>query len=274
MSSSSKKKEGLINSENLLNSLSKHKINVNNFKLEPKTKRNIEFGKNRYLKLNDYEFNILVYKDVLLLDKRNYCQYYLSLLKIKHLIIFTFYTNNDYNSKVIKICLFFFSFALYYTVNALFFSDSTMHKIYEEEGSYNFIYQLPLILYSNLICCIANMIVSFLSLTEKNLLQLKQESIDKQRKLNEMLKCLNLKFILFYSISFIFLAFFWYYLSCFCAIYRNTQIHLIKDTIISFGLTLLYPFGLICIPGIFRILSLKGNNRECIYNLSKALQFI
>ena len=266
-----------MNSEYLLNSLSKSKTNANNLELGPKKKRNskfIKFGKKVYLKLNDYEINVLVYKDALFLDKRTYCEYYLSLIKTKHLIIFTFYTSNDYNSKIIKICLFFFSFALYYTVNALFFSDSTMHKIYEEEGSYNFIYQLPLILYSTLICSVANTIVSFLSLTEKNLLQLKQDKIDKQRKLNEMLKCLNIKFILFYLISFILLSFFWYYLSCLCAIYRNTQIHLIKDTLVSFGLTILYPFGLFFIPGIFRIPSLKRNNRECIYNLSKILQFI
>ena len=277
LSLNSKKNMGLMNSEYLINSLSKSKTNANNLKLGPIKKRNSkysEFGKKVYLKLNDYEINILLYKDALFLDKRTYCQYYLSLLKTRHLIIFTFYTSNDYNSKIIKICLFFFSFGLYYTVSALFFSDSTMHKIYEEEGSYNFIYQLPLILYSTLICSTANTIVSFLSLTEKNILQLKQEKIDKQRKLNEMLKYLNIKFALFYIISFILLTFFWYYLSCFCAIYRNTQIHLIKDTIISFSLTILYPFGLFFLPGIFRIPSLKRNNRECIYKFSKILQFI
>jgi hypothetical protein len=35
--------------------------------------------------------------------------------------------------------LFFVGFTIYYTVNALFFNDSTMHKIYVDEGSYNFI---------------------------------------------------------------------------------------------------------------------------------------
>ena len=264
----------LINSEYLLNSLSKNKTNANNLEFEPKINRYSNFGEKVYFKLNDYEINILAYEDALILDKRTYCQYYLSLLKTRHLIIFTFYTSNDYNSKIIKICLFFFSFGLYYTVNALFFGDSTMNKIYKEEGSYNFIYQLPLILYSTLICSTANTIVSFLSLTEKNILQLKQEKIDKQKKLNDMLKCLNIKFILFYIISFLLLAFFWYYLSCFCAIYRNTQIHLLKDTIISFSLTILYPFGLFFLPGIFRIPSLKRNNRECIYKFSKILQFI
>ena len=72
------------------------------------------------------------------------------------------------------------------------------------------------------------------------------------------------------------LLFFWYYLACFSAIYKNTQIHLIKDTLISLGISLLYPFGLYLLPGFFRIsaLSDKGNEKECLYNLSKLAQMI
>ena len=55
-----------------------------------------------------------------------------------------------------------------------------------------------------------------------------------ENKVPQVIKCLLYKFIIFFFISFIFLFFFWYYLACFCAIYKNTQLHLIKDTIISF----------------------------------------
>ena len=88
--------------------------------------------------------------------------------------------------------------------------------------------------------------------------------------MEELIKFLKIKFILFYIISFIFLIFFWYYLSCFCAVYKNTQVHLIKNTIISFGLSSVYPLGLYLIPGIFRILSLKKNNKY-MFNFSKFL---
>ena len=86
---------------------------------------------------NDEELNYLEYKLALKYDKRKYCQYYISLLKSKHILIFTFYNNNDYNSKIIKIDLFIFSFALYYAINTLFFNDNTIHQIYEDKGSYN-----------------------------------------------------------------------------------------------------------------------------------------
>ena len=62
----------------------------------------------------------------------------------------------------------------------------------------------------------------------------------------------------------------------FCAIYRNTQTHLIKDTLISFGLSLLYPFLFYLIPGFFRIpsLSKEKNKRNYLYIVSKLLQMI
>ena len=64
--------------------------------------------------------------------------------------------------------------------------------------------------------------------------------------------------------------FFWYFISCFCAVYTNTQIILIEDTLITFGLSMVYPFGLNLLPGIFRIPALKDNkkDRKLIYKIS------
>ena len=61
----------------------------------------------------------------------------------------------------------------------------------------------------------------------------------------------------------------------FGAIYLNTQFHLLKDTLISFGLSLLYPFGIYLLPGFFRIpaLSKHKNKKKYLYQFSKILQF-
>ena len=62
----------------------------------------------------------------------------------------------------------------------------------------------------------------------------------------------------------------------FGAIYRTTQMHLLKDTLISFGLSLLYPFIIYLFPGIFRIPALSDPKakRKLLYNFSKLLQLI
>ena len=119
-----------------------------------------------------------------------------------------------------------------------------------------------------------NSIIRFFSLSEKDILKLKKIDNDLKEYLYNLLKCLIIKFILFYIFSLLFLIIFWYYLACFCAIYKNTQYHLIKDTLICFGLSFLYPLGLNLIPGFFRIPSLNKKNKDCLYLTSKIIQLL
>ena len=203
-------------------------------------------------------------------------QDYISLLRTNHNFIFSFFYNKDYNSKIIKYDLFFINFAIYYGLNAPFFNDDLMHKIYEKKGSYDIINQIPSIIYSTLISSALNILLKILSLSSKDIInfkRLKSEEGMKRRKKNLKFK-LKVKFISFFIIGFILLLFFWYYLSIFCVIYQNTQLHLIKDTLISFALSLLYPFGIYLIPGLFRIPALKHHEKKNIYlyKISKVLQ--
>ena len=72
------------------------------------------------------------------------------------------------------------------------------------------------------------------------------------------------------------MLFFWYFIACFCGVYVNTQILLIKDTLISFGLSMLYPFGLDLIPGFFRIPALRAakKDKNFIYKMSLIIALI
>ena len=263
----------LENSEN-----SKNKMDKKNKILSTIKENKIYKKYKQLLDYTDYELNSLNYKDALIYDKRAYSQYYFSLLKSNHLLIFTFCNNNDYNTKIIKIFLFFYSFAVHFTINALFFNDSTMHKIYEDSGSYNFIYQIPQIIYSSIISAFFNSIIKFLSLTNKNVISIKNEEDYKNldKKVKKLFETLKVKFFLFFMIAFIILFVFWYYITCFCGIYTNTQIHLIKDSVVSFGLSFIYPLIILLLPGIFRIhaLNAKKKNKKCLYGFSKFLALL
>ena len=143
---------------------------------------------------------------------------------------------------IIKNFLFFFFFTLNLTVNALFFNDNTMHKIYIDEGKYNLIYQIPQILYSSIISWIISTLIKYLSLSQDNIMDLKHSLANiLDIKYKKFLLNLKIKFALFFILTFLLLMFFWYYMSCFCGIYQNTQEHLLKDSIISFSLSLLDP---------------------------------
>ena len=264
---------GNINIKNDLLSLNNNnKKKANNKNKNLKNDNNI--NKFDILKYNDNELNSLDYRKALLHDKRTYFQYYISLLKINNLLLFSFYSNNnDYNAQSIKIFLFFFFFNVHFTINTLFFNDTTMHKIYIDKGNYNFVYQIPQIIYASLISGTINALIKFLGLSEKNILEFKNNKTFTDTDSKKLKITLKIKFILFYIISFILLIFFSFYISCFCSVYINTQIHLIKDTFISFGLSLIYPFGFAIIPGIFRISSLKDRNKNKSYYY-KFSQFI
>ena len=224
------------------------------------------------LAYNDKELNELKFQSAIKYDNRNFIQLYYSFLKVDHIII-KILNSNDYNSRIIKIYLCFYNFSLSYTVNALFFNDDTIHQILEDEGKFNFIYQLPQIIYSSIISYFFGMIFDFLALSEDNILEFKtQQGTNKvKEKGKALIKTLKLKFLLFFIFSFLILVLFWYYLICFCVVYKNTQYHLINDSLIGFGTGLLIPLGTKIIPIIFRFYGLKRKN-QYFYIISKILQ--
>ena len=149
-----------------------------------------------------------------------------------------------------------------------------MHQIYEDQGSFNFIYQLPKIIYSTIISVILNLILKLLSLTENAILDFKslKDKENLEIKVVNLHKKIKIKILLYFIISSILLLFFWYYIGVFCAVYKNTQIHLITDTIISFLLSICYPFAINLIPGLLRIPSLAKQENKVMYNISKIIQ--
>ena len=231
-----------------------------------------------YRDLTDEELNDLDYEIAIVVDKRTYFQFYWTLLKKGQLIIFTFFVNDDYNLRAIKILLFIVSFALFFSINAFFFTDDTMDKIYEDNGIFNFVFQLPQIIYSSLISSVINIILQKLSISEDKILDMKKEkdSEKAKEKANSIKNKLKLKLIIFIVLSSLLMLFFWYFISCFCAAYKNTQTILIQDTLISFITSMIYPFGLKLLPGIFRSPSLRTlkKDQKYIYKISKLVDLL
>ena len=230
------------------------------------------------MQYNDQELNDLLYELALKSDKRTFSEYYISLLKTKHILIFSFCYNNDYNSRLIKIDIFFISFTISFALNTLFFDDKTMHTIYIDEGKYKIINQLPQIIYSFMISSVLNALLKLLGLLEGDIIKFKRDKNQDNLDANEsvLIGKIIRKSLLFFIISLLLLLFCWYYVSMFCAVYKNTQIHLIKDTLISFAFSLIYPIFINLIPGMLRIPALSGekNNKKYLYNLSKYIQLI
>ena len=225
---------------------------------------------------NNYELNTLSYKEAIKYDKRSLGNYYISLIRSKHPLIFSVFPLKDYNSMIIKISLFFLSFDIYYFLNSLFFDESTIHKIYLDKGKFNLIYLLPNAIYSFIISHILCTVIIYFSLSERNIIEIKKESNYEKANIKglKMKKILKIKYICFFSLGSVFILFFWYYISSFGAVFPNTQELLIENALISYIFSIVYCFIINLLPGILRIYSLKDSNKVSVYKLSKIIQFI
>ena len=265
------------NKKNLPNNINTKKINLKTSQ-NSKNINNIDkiiklIPKNERIKyFIDDELNSLDYKYALKIDFRSYFQFYYSLLKQTQLIIFTFFIN-DYNLFPLKLSLFLISFELYFFMNTLFFDDDSLHKIYKDEGKYDFLYQIPKILYSTIVSQVLSSILEKLSLSQDKILELKEKDDNNLIKKEKVIKCIKIKCLLFFIIGIILLFGFWYYLSAFCSVYYNTQIPLIKDNFVSFLSSMIYPFLFDLLPAIFRIVGLRTQNK-CLYITSKIVTII
>ena len=225
--------------------------------------------------LDNYELNNLEYNKALILDKRNFIEIYFSFLKRQHPIIFTFFAKNDHNIVLIKFSRFIFSICTDMALNAFFFSDETMHKMYLDYGKYNFVQQIPQIIYSTLVSQLIDIFLCYLSLTDQYYYRIKKLVIKSRYFLYKIIKIIKLKIYFYFAFTGIMFIFYWYIITCFCEVYINTQMAFIKDSLVSFGLGIIIPFAVYLIPTCLRLISLKFNrgNLSFIYKLSDIIPF-
>ena len=127
------KKKTFVNSN--ISIYSKNIFNVNGNKEIPDIFNFVSINevnkvKRQFKNLSDYELKNLEYEEALKFDKRTFIQIYFANLKRENIIIFTFFQCKDYNLLYIKLARFIFILATDMAMNAFFFSDESMHKLF------------------------------------------------------------------------------------------------------------------------------------------------
>ena len=163
-------------------------------------------------------------------------------------------------------------------LNVFFFSDDSMHNLYESQGTYNFMDSLIQMIYTTVISQLLQIFLNYLTMTDIHYYQIKamKNDNDIKNKISAMFKCIKYKIIIYFIFSFLLFLFYWYIIACFCAVYENTQKIFIIDSISSFLLGLAYPFVLYLFPTGLRLLSLKAKekkNLKFLYCLSDVIPF-
>ena len=222
------------------------------------------------LLLEDDQLNYASYETASEKDKRNFLATYWSFLKFKQTIIFTFYTKTAGILRSTKIALFILFVAFYMTFTALFFNDNIMRNIYIYKGNTNAAVHVPNIILSSLCSFIASLIVRFICLGERDIAKIITENdIDKRRALAvQAKKKAFIKTYVLYIISAILLGVCWYYISAFCAVFKNSQKNYLINTLVSFIICNLWPGVTSLIPTFMRRKALEGKNKA-LYRASQ-----
>ena len=223
--------------------------------------------------LDNYEFNNLEYEQACEYDKRSFCRTYYSVLKREELVLFTFFSCNDHNLLYVKIARFLVLACTNMTMTALFFVHKTMYKKQDIEENWSFVQKLPQVLFVLIANHIIEVYLCYLSMTDSVYYEIKELSKkpDNSKKIINMIDCMKTKLIIFFISTFILFLAYWYFISAFCAVYKNTQYIFVRDSSISFATSLLDPFVTYGLTMILRKISLSICCRKkagCLYKLS------
>ena len=260
---SKKDKEDNINSDKIIFNQDEKILTINEAKENKNKKNNIHF--------DDYEFNNMDYNDAIEYDKRGFLRTYWSVIKREHYFIFAFFSRNDYNLFYVKIERFLILICTEITMNGLFFVHETMYKKQTRDTS--FVQKIPQIIFSLLVSQAVEVILCFLSMTDKYYYEIKAlpKKEKNDQRVFDILSCMKKKLIGFFVFTFLFFLFHWYFISAFCAVYQNTQFIYLRDSAISILTSFATPFILYGFTCLLREISLSKcckNKLSFVYKLS------
>ena len=235
-------------------------LNKENDKIEKKNPKK----KKKYEHLTDIELDLLLYEKAIEMDERTYCGYYWSQLKLRQLIIFTFFSYDDFNFFLIKLISFFLLLSLNLVYNTIFFFDKIIDEIYDDRGKYSLKLQILNIFISSIIFSLTIILIRFIITCHKKFIKLKNmDKYDEAQKESFAIhKSLIFRYMIYIIIGIILLLIFWYFITCFCAIFIYTQNHLFLNAFISFCFSMIYPFIYCLLPALFRYLALNKNHNK------------
>ena len=265
-----------------VNRSAKHK-KIDIFKKEENSldKFTEEKEKQKNKNLDNFELNNLIFYEACELDKRTFCTTYLSVLMREHIALVTFAAWKDYNLFYVKIEKFFIIFCTEMTMNGLFFVHESMHKKYTTGEDFTFVQKIPQLLFTLLVSHAIEVLLCFLCMTDVHVYEIKALPVNDRNngeKIMNILDKIRRKLVAFFVVTFLLGLFYWYFISAFCAVYQNTQKIFIRDTFISFAISLIDPFIIYGITCLLRLVSLtlccrKNCCGKVIYKISDLIPF-
>ena len=240
---------------------------------------------------SNYILKNYVYETALKYEKRTFWRILYIVMISKDNILNTFILKSPLESQPLRICLLLFAYSCDLALNTLFYFSDNISDRHHYSGNSLFWYSLlnnilisvistllSLILGSVLQCMTNSKttIENEFKKEEKKMRENKNYTVSEERKkqifekINNALKCLKLKMVIFIILDFAILLFFFYFVSSFCHVYSSTQVSWISDAIVSIIISFPIELAIALAVTIVYKLSLKYK-WEILYKLSMLL---
>jgi hypothetical protein len=223
--------------------------------------------------LDNYE-----YETAIKYDQRQFWRiFYILLLNKENIInIFLFKTPLDIFS--LRICLFIFTYSCDLAFNTIFYSNANISDRYHYEGEALLLFSLV----NNIVVSLTSFLTSLLLVTvfqhlidsrksyenifrieEKKMRKLKNYKVNQKTKIEILDKIKRISLILQWKIAlfiiseFSLMLFFYYFVTAFCEVYKQTQISWLYDFFISFLISFAAEIVGSLFIAVFYMLSIK-----------------
>ncbi len=263
----------LKNSFQTINKKSKFYENksINEINLNAKNENDENELSSLNLNRKKYDYDLLCYEEAERLDHRKASTFYFDYLSDKQNIFNVIVNNSILDMRHLKLDRLILTISLDFFFNAFFFTDNYISRKYKN-NSLSFLVGLPKTIFSNII---AFFICGFLNYLSNNKIEqiIKNEKFSDEFKLigEKILKLYKTKLIYYFIISTLIMFICFYFVSVFCAVYKNIQVNWIISSLQSCAIVFIIPFIFGIIVMIVWRISLSFRKKN-LYKFSKWLR--
>ena len=206
-------------------------------------------------------------------DKRSYLRMYWSFLVDTQIFLGTFCIENYFNLLIIKISFLIFTFQIMFFLNAFFYTDEYISSAYHNDGALDFVSGLPKSIYSFFATLVITNLLRMLSNSKNELRRIviyKRNFQNYNYLINIKLRILRRKLIIYFILVFVLDLLFYYYVTAFCAVYRNSQKYWFLGCLQSFGMDSFLSVIICIFLALFRYIAIK-KKVKCFYFLANII---
>ena len=209
--------------------------------------------------LDNYDF-----EEAIKFDKRKFCKIYYICLIAKENILNICLLNSPLELKSLRFCMFIFVYSCDFALNTLFYFNDNISDKYYYKGNQLFLFTLvnniSISIISLFLSYSLETILQFFTNSKESTEELFREEEKKMRKdskykvsekrkkeilinIKKIIKNLKIKILIFIVTELLIMLFFYYFVTSFCEVYKETQISWITDSFVSFLLSFPLEFA-------------------------------